>query len=90
MVTVLIGPLVGAGITLLWMFLNFQVRKKEWWEEQERKMAIAHSCVEKVVAENVQLRVALAAGEMTEDAKKVAAMTMAALHPVSATGTEAE
>jgi hypothetical protein len=79
MVTFLIGAVVGAGLAVLTIFQEFDVKTKESWEQQERKMATAHSCVEKVVAENVQLRVALAAGEMTEDAKKVAAMTMAAL-----------
>ena len=33
---------------------------------------------QKVVAENVKLRVALAAAEMTQEAKEVAAVTMAA------------
>ncbi len=72
-----IGLVVGAGLTALSIFLNFKVKDKEWWEEQEREMNAAHSCVRKLVAENAQLRVALAAGEMTDDAKKVATMTLA-------------
>jgi len=90
LIGLVIGAVVGAGLCLATIFAEFKVKTKESWEEQEQEMAAAHSCVEKVVAENVQLRVALAAGEMTEDAKKVAAMTMAALDPVIATGIEAE
>lgn len=80
----LIGVVVGAGLTLLTIFLNFVVKTRESWEEHEQTMAAAHSCVRKVVAENAQLRVALAAGEMTADGKKVATMTMAALETVIA------
>jgi hypothetical protein len=79
LVPVLIGVVVGAGLTLIGIFSEFKVRSLEWWEEYERKTTAAHSCVRKMVAENAQLRVALSAAEMTEDAKKVAAMTMAAL-----------
>jgi chlorite dismutase len=75
----LIGVAVGVGFTLLVIFLNFKVRDREWWEKREREMDALHSSVEKVVAENSQLRVALAAAELTEDAKKVVTMTMAAL-----------
>jgi hypothetical protein len=90
MVTFLIGAVVGAGLTLWHILLNFKVKDKDWWEEQERKMATAHSCVKKVVAENAQLRVALAAGEMTEDAKKVATMTLASFDAVIAPTEQTE
>ena len=89
MATFLIGAVVGAGLTLVTMFLNFKVKDRAWWEQQEQERIALHSRVEKVVEENTQLRVALAAGEMTEDAKKVAAMTMAALVAVIATEEEA-
>ena len=78
METFVIGLAVGAGLTLLAIFTHFKVKEREWWEEQKREMEAAHTCADKVVAENVKLRVALAAAEMTEDAKKVAAVTMAA------------
>ena len=79
---------VGAGLTLLTIFLNFKVRDREWWEEREEEMAGSTSGLRKEVAENARLRVALAAGEMTEDAKKVATMTMAALDADIATAKE--
>jgi hypothetical protein len=79
MVTLLIGAVAGAGLALLSIFSEFKVISSERWEKHERETTATHSCVEKLVAENAQLRVALSAAEMTEDAKKVAAMTMAAL-----------
>jgi len=74
----LIGAGIGAGFTLLVIFTYFKVKEREWWEEQKREMEAAYTCAHKVAAENVKLRVALAAAEVTEDAKKVAAVTMAA------------
>ncbi len=75
----LIGAVVGTGLTLLHVFLNYKVRDRDWWEEREQEMAGLSSGLHKEVAENARLRVSLAAGEMTVDAKKVATMTMAAL-----------
>ncbi len=83
----LIGLAIGAGLALLVIFLNYKVKDREWWEKQERAMETAHSCTRKLVAENAQLRVAFAAAEVTEDAKKVAAMTMAAFE-TNITATE--
>ncbi len=73
-----IGAGVGAGFTLLVIFTHFKVKEREWWEEKKREMEAAHTCAQKVMAENVKLRVALAAAEMTREAKEVAAVTMAA------------
>lgn len=73
----LIGAVVGIGFTLLVIFGNYKVEDREWWEEYERETAAVRSGLKKAVAENSQLRVALAAAEMTEDAKKVATMTLA-------------
>lgn len=75
----LIGAAVGAGLTAVSIFGNYKVERREWWEEQERKAAATTSCLNKVVAENAKLRVALVAAEITEGSKKVVAMTMAAL-----------
>jgi hypothetical protein len=72
-----IGAVVGAALTLIGIFGNYKVENREWWEEYERETAAARSGLKKAVAENAQLRVALAAAEMTEDAKKVATMTLA-------------
>jgi hypothetical protein len=84
----LIGAAVGAGVTALSILLNYEVHDREWWEEHERKVKATDSCLRKKVAENAQLRVALAAGEATEDAKKVAAMTMAAFEADITTAEE--
>ena len=78
LIVFLIGLAIGAGLALLVIFLNYKVKDREWWEKQERAMETAHACTRKLVAENAQLRVAFAAAEVTEDAKKVATMTMAA------------
>ena len=88
METFLFGLVVGAGLTLLMIFLNFKVRDREWWEKREQEMAALSSGLHKAVAENARLRVALAAGEMTADAKKVTTMTMAALDADIATAKE--
>ncbi len=83
----LMGVAIGAGFALLMVFLNYKVKDREWWEKQERAMETAHSCTRKLVAENAQLRVAFAAAEVTEDAKKVATMAMAAFE-TNITATE--
>ena len=85
----LFGLVVGAGVTSLVIFMNYKVEKKEWWEEHEREVAGLHSGLNKMVAENAELRVALAAAEWTDDAKRVAAMTMSALNADIATAKEA-
>jgi hypothetical protein len=82
-----IGAVVGSGFTLLGIFMNYKVKDREWWEEYERETEAARSGLKKAVAENAQLRVALAAGEMTEDAKKVATMILASFDAAIA-GTE--
>lgn len=78
LVPVLIGVVIGAGLTLVGIFSEFKVKDREWWEKREREMEAAHTCAQEVVAENFKLRVALAAAEMTQEAKEVAAVTMAA------------
>jgi hypothetical protein len=82
LIPLLVGVVVGAGLTVTAMLGTFKVMTRESWEEHELTMTALRSALEKRVAENAQLRVALAAGEMTEDAKKVATMTMAALDAV--------
>lgn len=83
------GVVIGAGLTLVGIFGNYKVQDREWWEEHERKVTGLHSGLNKMLAENSELRVALAAAEWTDDAKKVAAMTLAALDADIATATEA-
>jgi hypothetical protein len=69
----LIGGVVGVGVTLVGIFMNYVVKDREGWEKEKREMEAAYTCAQKAVAENVKLRVAFAAAEMTEDAKKAAA-----------------
>jgi len=85
----LIGLAIGIGLTLWVILVNYKVEDLEWWEEHEQDVAGLRSGLKKMVAENAQLRVALAAGERTEDAKKVATMTLAALGATITTATEA-
>lgn len=82
------GLVIGAGLALVGIFGNYKVQDREWWEEHERKVTGLHSGLNKMVAENAELRVAIAAAERTEDAKKVAAMTLAALGTTITAATE--
>lgn len=75
----LIGAAVGAGLTAVSIFGNYVVKDRESWEKENREREAAHTCAEEVLADNVKLRVALAAAQMTPEAKQVAAVTMAAL-----------
>ena len=84
MVTILIGAAIGASLTAAVVFGGFKVLTREAWEEHEVTTNAMRTRVSALTAENAKLRVSLAAGEMTEDGKKVAAMTMAALDAVIA------
>ena len=81
-IPVLIGIALGVGATLGVIFGEYKVKTKEAWEQEERRHENTSTCLVLVQAENARLRVALAAGEMTEEGKRVAAMTMAALRAV--------
>src|SRR5262245_5260241 len=81
-VAFIIGFLLGAGAASGAIYECFKLKTKEQWEEDELALATAQSNVYRLTVENARLRVALAAGEMTEAGKKVAAMTMAALETV--------
>ena len=78
----LIGAAIGAALILAAIFGVFEVKTKEAWEQEEKRHDAAFTCLLLLQAENAKLRVALAAGEMTEDGKKIATMTMAALKAV--------
>lgn len=80
--TFVICAAFGAGLAVAVIFACFKVQTKEAWQRFQLEMNAQRKHVDKVTAENSKLRVALAAGEMTEDGKKVAAMTMAALDAV--------
>jgi hypothetical protein len=74
----LIGVAVGVGVTLVGIFTNYVVKDREWWEKEKREMEAAYTYAQEVAADNIKLRVAHAAAEMTQEATKVAAVTMAA------------
>jgi hypothetical protein len=84
MVMFLIGAAIGASLTVAVVLGAFKVHSKEAWEEHELTVTAMRTRVFALTAENAKLRVSLAAGEMTGDGKKVAAMTMAALDTVIA------
>jgi len=89
MVIFLVGTLVGVGVAVAAILGAFKVQTKESWKEEEARMNTMHTFARMSLAENARLRVSLAAGEMTEEGKRVAAMTMAALHAVSAAASKA-
>ena len=74
-----IGVLFGASLVIGIILEGYKVTKKAEWEEEVLMMSAMRSRVNTLTAENANLQVALAAGEMTEEGKKVAAMTMAVL-----------
>lgn len=82
----LIGVAIGAGLTAAGIFTNYHVQTRQAWEESRITLDAIISRMHKLVAENAKVRVALATGAMAEDAKKVAAVTMAALDVVIDTG----
>ena len=57
----------------------FKVLPKEKWQDFQMEMNAQRRHGDKVTAENAKLRVSLATGVLTEEGKKVAAMTTAAL-----------
>jgi hypothetical protein len=81
----LIGAAIGAGFTVATILGWFKVQTKEKWEEFQREMNAQRRYGDKMTAENAKLRVALSVGGLTEDGKKVAAMTIAALDAVITT-----
>lgn len=81
-ISVLIGIALGVGTTLAFIFGEHVVMSKKEWKESQLTTNAIISRMDKLVAENAKLRVALATGVMAEDAKKVAAVTMAALDAV--------
>lgn len=87
--TLLIGVALGAAWALGVIFTLCEVTTKEKGHERSHVVTALCNRAFALVAENAQLRVSLAAGEMTEEGKKVATMTMAALDAVIAAANEA-
>ncbi len=87
--TLLIGAAIGAGLAVAAILGGFKVQTKESWQEEQASGTAMRTCLWRVTAENAKLRVSLAAGEMTEEGKKVATMTMAALDAVIAAAKKA-
>lgn len=85
----LIGVAVGAFLTLATILPNYVLTSKQAAEESAITNSAMRSRLHVLTAENAKLRVALAAGEMTEEGKKVAAMAMAALDAVMEAEEEA-
>ena len=73
-------------MTVCGIFTSYHVQTREAWEESRITLDAIIFRMHKLVAENAKVRVALATGAMAADAKKVAAVTMAALDAVIETG----
>ena len=80
----LIGAVIGAFVASAFFLGTFKIHTKEAWQEHVVETRALWRGVDKLTAENANLRVALSASEMTEEGKKVAAMTMEALDGVIA------
>jgi hypothetical protein len=65
MISMLVGMLLAGGVA--WLYYS-------------TKIEIVREVLEEYVGENAKLKVAMAAAEMTEDAKEVCKMTLAALN----------
>ena len=88
MVTFLVGVALGFAWALGAIFSICVVRTKESWKEHEAGMDAMLDCVFLRQAENTKLRLALAAGAMTDEGKKIATKAMAALDSVIAAAKE--
>lgn len=82
MVTFLVGAAIGVAIAAAAILGGCKVQTREEWEQEQLRTNTCRTAFWIEKAQNAKLRLALAAGEMTEDGKKVAAMTMAALNAV--------
>jgi hypothetical protein len=89
MMTFLIGIVIGVGLGVGAVLMNCKVQSMESWEEEQARSNGNRRCFHLLIAENAKLRVALAAGEMTEDGKKVAGALLAALDGVIANASTA-
>jgi hypothetical protein len=86
----LIGLALGFAWALGVIFAVCEVQTKKAAEERSANTKAMLTGFNRLNAENAKLRVFLAAGEMTEEGKKVATMTMAALDGVIAAAKKAE
>lgn len=84
----LVGVAAGAAWALGAIFSICVVQTKESWKEHEVGMDTMFICVFFWQAENARLRLALGAGAMTDEGKKIATKTMAALDKVIAAAKE--
>ena len=84
MITFLIGAVIGGFVVGAFILGTFKVLSKEQWREHEVTTRALWRNVDGLMAENAKFEVALSAGQMTDDGKKVAAMTMEALNGVIA------
>lgn len=80
-----IGAIYGAG-AIVGMF---DVRSWEKAAEEQRNKENWKTLAFLAMAQNARLRVSIAAGSLTEEGKKIAAMTMAALDAVTTTEANA-
>jgi hypothetical protein len=74
-IAAVIGAIVGAGAIVG----IFDVRSREKAAEAQRSNEIWKTLLFLAMAQNAKLKVSLAAGEVTAEGKKIAAMTVAAL-----------
>lgn len=80
----LIGAVIGAIVGASAIVGIFDVRSREKAAEEQRSNEIWTTLVFLATAENGRLRVSVDATGLTEDSKKAAAMTVAALDAVLA------
>jgi hypothetical protein len=81
----MIGAIVGAGAIVG----LFDVRSPQKAAEQQRSNEIWKTLAFLAHAQNARLRVSIAAGSLTEEGKKIAATTMAAIDAVATTAANA-
>jgi len=81
-IAAVIGAIVGAGAIVG----TFDVRSRQKAAEGRRSNEIWKTLAFLAHAQNARLRVSIAAGGLTEEGKKIAAMTMTALDAATATG----
>jgi hypothetical protein len=85
---VLIGAVVGCGLTLLTIFSDFKVMTKQRWKSRCQEKAALDFCLHEAVAVNARLWVARAASKAAASVEKLAQSERQLLNPTSAAATE--
>jgi hypothetical protein len=89
LISAAIGAVIGAIYCAGAIVGLFDVRSREKAAKEQRNSETWHTLAFLVHAQNARLRVSIAAGGLTEEGKKIAAITIAALDAVTTSEAKA-